>query len=257
MILSVIMIERSREVWTSTLIQALSACGIQERNARQTINRTAEAGIITSKKVGVRAKWRITDKGAKLLERGQKRAARFAGIQENWDCQWLIVMCSVPETEREKRRRFRGRLELNGFGFISPSVAVSTHIEKEPIVNEILDDLRLTEGALVLKARPGDIVGDEGLLNRAWDTDAIGESYAHFIDTVKNMKASTDEEKFAAFIELERAWFYVAFIDPELPQALLPGNWPCLKVKRLYGTKYSEWRPAALRWFDKINKDPV
>lgn len=253
-IIRVVMLERSDAVWTSTLIRAMAACGIQERNARQTINRVSERGIIASEKVGARAKWRVTDEGRKLIEKGQMRAARFNGIQENWDGQWLVVICSVPETEREKRRRFRGRMELNGFGSYSPSVFVSTHLEKEPVVNEVLSDLGLMDGALVLKGRPGETVGNETLLNRAWDIESLRENHRFFIDMLKDTDATTDEEKFAAFVETERAWFYVAFTDPELPIDLLPGNWPCKKAKQMYGMKYAEWRPAALRWFDRIDR---
>ena len=54
-------------VWTSTLVGALEALGIEERAARQAVNRTAADGWLEGESVGRYTRWRLTGSGRRLI----------------------------------------------------------------------------------------------------------------------------------------------------------------------------------------------
>ncbi|MEJ7704563.1 MAG: hypothetical protein WKF47_13200 [Geodermatophilaceae bacterium] len=45
----------------------------------------------------------------------------FASETPDWDGEWLVLLVSVPETERGLRRRARTRLAWAGFGSPAPA----------------------------------------------------------------------------------------------------------------------------------------
>jgi phenylacetic acid degradation operon negative regulatory protein len=86
--------------WTSTLVEALAAIGVEERNARQAAARLAEEGLVSRAKSGRRVRWQLTDQGRDLLVTGTARIYGFGRTDSPWDRRWLVVLCSVPEEQR-------------------------------------------------------------------------------------------------------------------------------------------------------------
>ena len=239
-------------VWTSTVVRALATLGVEERNARQALLRLADAGTITSEKAGRKARWQLTDQGRRLLTTGTTRIYEFGSDDDGWDGRWLVVLCSVPEEQRAKRHQLRSGLEFAGFGFLGPGVAICPHVDREDAANTVLADLGLVPGAVVFRAETGSLVADHDLLTRAWDLDALATDYRSFIDAFGQRAPRTDEERFAALIELVHAWRRFPFVDPEIPPRLLPSRWPRERAKRLFDERHAEWSPRANAWYERL-----
>lgn len=236
-------------VWTSTVVDALGTLGVEERNARQAVGRLAEQGLVRSEKEGRKARWHLTDQGHRLLATGSERIYRFGGTEDSWDGRWLVVLCSVPEEQRAKRHQLRSQLGFAGFGFLGPGVALSPHIDREPVANAVLKDLGLLPGAVVLRSETGEVVAPGDLLARAWDLDQLGTSYEEFIATFDRRSPRTDEARFAALTELVHAWRRFPFIDPEIPPRLLPSRWSGRTAKALFDARHALWAPGANAWY--------
>ena len=56
------------------------------------------------------------------------------------------------------------------------------------------------------------------------------------------------EEAFAARFALVFSYLEIAWNDPELPSALLPGRWPGGRARRLARGLYGRLQPGALRY---------
>lgn len=245
--------DKDRPIWTATLIKALALCGVESGNARQAISRIAEGGILRSEKVGARTRWYVTEAGRQRFTIARKRFAEFGVMQREWDGEWLVVICSVPEEQRVQRRLFRARLTYGGFGFANPGVAVSPHVAREAYITEVLDEFGLTQSALVFKARSGDVVSDSDLIQRAWNLEELAAQYAEFVETFDTRPAEDGEEQFAAFIALQHDWLHFVFTDPEIPRSLLPTVWLGDSAKALFERREREWRGAAVRWFEALD----
>jgi phenylacetic acid degradation operon negative regulatory protein len=237
--------------WTSTIVRALDTLGIEERNARQAAARLADDGIVVSAKDGRRARWHLTDRGRELLTLGTERIYRFGAGDDTWDRRWLVVLCSVPEEQRAKRHQLRTQLSFAGFGFLAAGVAVSPHLDREPIANAVLSALGLVPGAVVLRAESGSLVPAEELLRRAWDLDDLVRRYGEFTRAFTRRSPRTGAARFAGVVELVHAWRRFPFIDPEIPPRLLPADWPGHRAKSLFDERHAAWAPGANDWYEQ------
>jgi phenylacetic acid degradation operon negative regulatory protein len=239
-------------VWTSTVVRAMAALGIEERNARQATFRLAESGYVQSEKEGRRARLHLTGGGTRLLTEGSRRIYEFGAYDDTWDGRWVVVVCFIPEEQRTKRHQLRSQLGFAGFGFIAPGVAVSPHLSSEPAANTILEGLELLPGAVVLRAETGDVVEPHEILARGWDLDGLASEYEEFIKGFARRSPRADEARFTSLVELVHAWRRFPFIDPEIPARLLPGRWPGRRAKTLFDDMHRDWSPGAGSWYHAL-----
>ena len=239
-------------VWTQTVVHLLDRLGVEERNARQALARLAEQGIVASERHGRRALWRLTPEGRELLETGTERIYSFGVATTGWDDHWLVVLCSVPEEQRAKRHRLRSRLSFEGFGFLGPGVAVTPHLDREDAANAILKDLDLVPAAVVLRAEAGTLVPATEVLHRAWDLDDLADQYRAFDERFRRRSPTGEETRLTALVELVHAWRRFPFVDPEIPDRLLPRTWPGRRAKALFDDRHAAWSPAARRRYRSL-----
>jgi phenylacetic acid degradation operon negative regulatory protein len=251
-VLGEMVLPRGGAVWTSTLVDALGVLGVGERNARQAVSRVADQGVVRSEKEGRKARWHLTDRGTHLLTEGTARIYGFGAVDGGWDGRWLVVLCPVPEDQRTRRHQLRTQLGFLGFGFLGPGVALSPHLEREAAATAVLADLDLLPGAVVFRAEAGDVTAPGDLLRRAWDLDALGADYGEFVAGFAARTPATGPDEFGALVELVHAWRRFPFVDPEIPDRLLPAGWPGHRAKQMFDARHAAWAPGANAWFDEI-----
>ena len=251
-VLGEMVLPRGGAVWTSTLVLGLGELGVGERNARQAVSRLADQGVVRSEKEVRKARWHLTDQGSHLLTDGTERIYGFAAGDDGWGGRWLVVLCSVPEDQRTRRHQLRTQLAFLGFGFLGPGVALSPHLEREAAATAVLADLDLLPGAVVFRAEAGDVTAPDVLLRRAWDLDALGADYGEFVAGFERRAPVAGPDEFGALVELVHAWRRFPFVDPEIPERLLPAGWPGHRAKELFDALHAAWAPGANAWFDEI-----
>jgi phenylacetic acid degradation operon negative regulatory protein len=240
--------------WTQSLVRTLGLTGVEEKNARQALARLAKQGIVTGHRRGRRVRWHLTPEGSELLTRGTERIYGFGSTSQRWDAHWLVVLCSVPEDQRAKRHRLRTRLGFAGFGFLGAGVAITPHLDREPLANAVLKELDLVETSVVLRAEAGDLVPGRELLHRAWDLDGLARRYHDFLARFGEASPATADEHLAALVELVHEWRRFPFVDPEIPHQLLPGHWPGRRAKALFDDRHAAWSEVARRRFDRLDR---
>lgn len=246
---------RGGQAWTQTLIGALGAVGVEERNARQALSRLGEQGLIGGRRDGRRVRRFLTPEAVELLATGEDRIFGFGLAATRWDGRWLIVLCSVPEEHRSKRHLLRSRLGFAGFGFLSAGVAITPHVERETLATAILKELDLVENATVFIGGVGQLITASDLLHRAWDMDALSDEYRTFVQMFQGRSPTTPRARFAATTELVHEWRRFPFVDPELPDELLPASWPGRRGRTVFDTCLSAWAPDANRWFEELEAE--
>ncbi|HEX6357847.1 PaaX family transcriptional regulator C-terminal domain-containing protein [Actinophytocola sp.] len=240
-------------VWTSTLVDVLALCGVEEKAARQALARTAAEGWLRSDRVGRRVRWTLTDPGRRLLAEGAGRIYGFGSGAHEWDGRWLVVLVSVPETMRDLRHKLRTRLTWAGFGSPTAGVWITPHLSAEADAKLILDELDLSSQAMSYLAHYGALGSERAMVERAWNLTEVGARYQEFVDRFSDMAPSTPDEVLVAQTVLVHEWRRFPFLDPQLPAELLPPKWSGTTATTLFNDLHVRWRTRAQdRWSEMV-----
>lgn len=242
-----------RPVWTSVLVDTLAAFGVEEKSARQALARTAAEGWLAAEKVGRRVRWSLTPPGRRLLTEGAERIFGFGSGERPWDGTWLVLLVSVPEAKRDLRHRLRTRLSWAGFGSPDAGVWITPEPSREDEALGILKELGLGNDAMSFTATYGAVGSEEVMVARAWDLTDLENRYEEFVDEFAGLHPSAGDPVLRAQTWLVHEWRRFPFLDPQLPQDLLPRNWSGAKAAKLFHRKHIEWRSGAQqRWEERL-----
>ncbi|WP_158937404.1 PaaX family transcriptional regulator C-terminal domain-containing protein [Burkholderia sp. S171] len=212
------------QVWTATLLHVLCGVGIAEKAARQAIARAAAAGWIENVRDGRRASWTLSDRGRDLIVAGSQRLKSLAG--EAWDNDWLILHLSLPETHRTMRVKAYRALSYLGFGNPSPALWVNPHVNRQAETKVLIAELNLADVAFGFVGKSFDLgVNDAQLVARAWDLDAVSAHYRELASNFQKLRPRSEDAILFAHVQLVNQLQRLPYIDPGLPEVLLPAGW--------------------------------
>ena len=243
---------RGGSVWTQALTSALALFGVEDKSARQALARTAAEGWLASQRAGRQVRWSLTPPGQRLLTEGARRIYSFGRDEVEWDGRWLVLLVSVPESQRDLRHRIRTQLNWAGFGSPAAGVWVSPHVARQGEGQRILAEAGMDGAALSFIAGYGQIGSPDMLVARSWDLGALERSYQDFTGEFTGPGPVTDQDALRAQTRLVHQWRRFPFLDPRLPAPLLPGNWSGTQAASLFHARHADWHPAAQRYWDHL-----
>jgi phenylacetic acid degradation operon negative regulatory protein len=97
------------------------------------------------------------------------------------------------------------------------------------------------------------LCGDADLVRRSWNLEQLSDAYLLFLEKFGGSAPSGPEEACRAVTELVHDWRRFPFVDPELPDDLLPAPWPGRQARQLFDRCHAAWLAPALEWFDGID----
>lgn len=213
----------------SALIRLMAAAGVDDQAVRSSLSRLKRRGIVEAERRGGVAGYALSEYARHVLEVGDRRI--FARPDHD-SRDWVVVVFSVPESERQKRHALRGRLAWLGFGTVSSGVWIAPgHLAddaREVLVANGLDlYVDLFRAEYVAFGDPAEKVA------QWWDLDALGQLYTDFLDAHEPARASwaaqaevePGPQAFADYIRALTAWRRLPYLDPGLPTDLLPASW--------------------------------
>lgn len=258
-------------VWTSTLLHVAAGLGVEEKAARQALNRLAADGWIAAGREGRRVRWALTGHGRTLLTEGAERIYSFGRERESWDGRWLVLLVSVPEAQRDLRHRLRNGLTWAGLGSPSPGVWVSPHPAREAEAKQVVGDLGLDAVAFSFCGPFAGIGSERSMVEQAWHLGELARAYEEFVrrfaglrprgadeggtDVVSAKGVPSDEVLFAQ-IRLVDEWRRFPRLDPQLPLEMLPPHWIGLRAANVFDDLHRQWHGAAQqRWAQLVAAD--
>lgn len=88
-------------------------------------------------------------------------------------------------------------------------------------------------------------------MERAWDLEDVAGHYQHFIAAFENADPEPGEEMLLAQIRLVHEWRRFPFLDPQLPDPLLPPHWIGRRARTVFAERHEAWASAArARWVE-------
>jgi phenylacetic acid degradation operon negative regulatory protein len=244
---------RQETVWTTTVLEALGALGVEEKSARQALTRAASEGLLTSSRHGRRVLWALTPDGEALLEEGTRRIYGFLRERHPWDGRWLVLTVPIPETQRQLRHRLRTRLTWLGLGSPTSGLWVTPDAAKDHDVHAVVRALGLAEQAFAWIG-PASGIGDENrLLADAWDLAEVEDRYLAFLEEFEARTATGSAEAFVAQVEMVQEWRRFPFLDPDLPGELLDHDWPGIRAATTFHDRHAQWHQQAQAEWDRMD----
>lgn len=238
---------------SAALVRILGEFDIAAANARATLSRLTQRGLLERTKVGRRTSYAPTDHALRLLERGGQRI--FADDDgASWDGTWTLVAFSLPVDDGDLRRLLRARLRWLTFWPLFDATWVTPH-DRADAVREQLAELDITD-AIVLRSPDVDLLpGGLARLQEAWQLDALGDAYAEYLLTYQPLhrRAEAGEvapaEALVQRTELVDDWRRLVRDDPELPAQFLPPDFPRSRAREVFLATYAALaRPAGERF---------
>lgn len=242
---------RSLTVYREAYVAALETLGFGATAARQALSRSIAAGWLVSQRLGRRSLMKISDETTHVLSSGYPRIYRF-GEDWRWTGKWLVVIVRVPESKREVRDRLRTQMAWAGFGSLGGGVWVSPHLDRDEEVSSLDDGQSVA--LLSLIAEGARIGSADDIVNRAWDLNLVGDHYHSFLSDFAKLQPTEPADVFAALTAMVHAWRKFPFIDPDLPQELLPPGWPRTEARELFSDRHARWTAAATEYFDGLGE---
>lgn len=237
------------QAWTQTLVEALSLLGVREKAARQAIARMHEQGWLDRNRHGRQTRWSLTSATADLLNVGADRIYGFGQNTRQWNGEWILLLASIPETDRQARYRMNSNLRWTGFGSLGQGTWISPWIDREDAAVQLLDNLGVEATSFV--SRLGQMGDGNTLAGDAWDLPALRVHYDRFlVDTDRLIDESIDGDQ--AMVELARLvhrWRQFPFVDPDLPAELLPDDWPGPRAADRFSRLRSRLLAPAIDWW--------
>ena len=236
-------------VRTAALLYVLKGLGYGEHAARQAIARTGSAGLIAADRNGRETQWTLTDKAHRLFTEGELRVFSTDVDTTQWDGRWLVVNVPIPESHRSTRKKLYAALRWAGFGNPAPGVWVTPHVDRAAEAERTIESLGLTANTVSFVgtlAVPG--IPENELVRRSWDLEAAEKEYDELLDRFDARTFQPGDELLFAHLQLADALRRMPYMDPRLPEVLLP-DWRGLKAARRLRDLRAEWTPAAhARW---------
>lgn len=231
---------REHGSWLSiaAVVRLMADLGVDQPAVRSSISRLKRRGLLDSRRVGGVAGYALTEVAEEILADGD---ARIFGRRRAEEADgWLLVVFSVPESERDRRHQLRSQLTRLGFGTVAPGVWVAPgHLADEAA--EVLGRrglagyVELFRGAHVAMGEVRDTVA------RWWDLDHLHARYAEFLDRQEPVRerlaadaGAEPEQAFADYVRLLTDWRRLPYADPGLPLDLLPADWNGARAADLF-----------------------
>ncbi|RAY15879.1 PaaX family transcriptional regulator [Actinomadura craniellae] len=240
---------RDEHLPSAALVELLGEFGISAVAARAALSRLARRGLLESSKLGRRTSYGLTDRAARVLSDGMQRIMSFGLATRPWDGLWRVVAFSVPEEQRDVRHAARNRLRWYGFAPLYDGVWVSPR-DGEQAAAESLAELGVrTYTVLTAQAPPGVPQGCDPL--DAWDLDDLRSHYDAFVAERGDLLARTRAgaisaaEALLARTAVMDTWRHFPNLDPELPEELLPADWPRRRAYEVFVELYNSLGPLA------------
>jgi phenylacetic acid degradation operon negative regulatory protein len=242
-----------KPVWTASLLYVLMGIGVEEQTARQAIARCAAAGWLIGEKHGREVRWQLTPSVKRLVEDGMRRVYSLHMRDDPWDGTWLILLVTVPHTHRAVRKKLYGALSWAGFGNPTPGVWLSPHPERAAEAERVIADLDLTDSTLSFTGSAMRIgLSEEQVVRRAWALDDVAAVYEALLDRFSDARPDPGDATLLTHIELVSQWQRLPFMDPQLPDELLP-DWIGRRAATVIQQRRSEWyEDAQTRWLDVV-----
>lgn len=221
---------RAEGNWLSvaSVVAMMVDLGGEGQAVRSAISRLKHRGVLISERHAEGAGYSLASVTLEMLAEGDVRI--FGRSRPTVDDGWVVVVFSVPESEREKRHALRTTLTRLGFGTAAPGVWLAPgNLADE--TRRMLERRALSEYVDIFSSHYFAFGDLRSKIRTWWDLNELAELYAEFLRQYRGIlyrttsDGITNQEAFQIYVPMLTEWRRLPYRDPGLPLSLLPPAW--------------------------------
>jgi phenylacetic acid degradation operon negative regulatory protein len=252
---------RGGRVSLGSMIQLLQPLGANERLVRTAVYRLVKEEWLQSEALGRKTDYMLTPSGHRRFDEASRQI--YAADNPGWDRRWRLILI-VGELDARVREQLRRALFWHGFGetatggFVHPTADLENVMES--LVSEGLQAVLAHLMPMVaVNSRAAHCATDIEMVQKAWNLDGLASSYDGFLQKYEPIRdaliacGQEDLSQMNAFLIRTLLIHDVRRLllrDPQLPESLLPANWPGSRARHLCRDLYRKLLPLSERHLD-------
>lgn len=230
---------RAEHNWLSvaSVVRLMTDLGVDGPAVRSSISRLKRRGTLESSRHDGAAGYTLSPEVLDVLAEGDVRI--FDRSRADIDDGWLLVVFSIPESERDKRHALRTNLTRLGFGTTAAGVWVAPgNLERE--TREMLERRGLSTYVDLFRAEHVAFGDLRAKVRSWWNLDELAGLYAKFLGRYRPaLRRATSQslpprQAFAEYVPMLTEWRRLPYLDPGLPLRLLPLGWNGVTAGELF-----------------------
>lgn len=222
----------ARGYWApiSGVVTLLQACHIAAPATRTAVSRlTSQGWLQPVSRRGVRG-YAATQVARDRL--GEASARIYRPGPAPWDGRWHVVVTGRA-VDRGQRDRVNATLGYLGYGRIAPQTWLAASHNPGLASSLGVLDIGYTEFTT------SDLTDPRALVAGTWDLTELALSYRSFVADAAELREEitsdwAPEQAYAVRTALVHRWRKFLFVDPSLPQQVLPADWPGQPARELF-----------------------
>lgn len=244
----------------AALIRLLGDLGIEQAGVRSSVSRMKRRGILESRKDGATAQYALSPLSLEIIVEGDARiySPKRADVADRW----LLIVFSIPETERGKRHTLRSQLTHMGFGAVAPGVWIAPAALYSETSNRLvrLGLAPYVELFSVDNLTPAQMAAK---VDDWWDLPSLDALYQGFVEQYASMRdawlsriganaamptherSDVCRQAFIDYVYMFTQWRRMPFLDPGLPLELLPERWSGVLAEKVFSDIHLAIGPLA------------
>lgn len=234
------------------LIGLLEHVDVDAQAVRSAASRMKRSGLLVPERRDGVAGYALSEPAAEILRDGDSRILRDPHQRSKMP--WIVATFSVPEQQRRTRYLIRSRLMRLGFGQ-GPAASLFAPAVVFPETERMLVRTGLQPYVTMWRGEHLGFGEITDLVAEAWDLDLIGRRYREYLDRFGPVLDSWPREErderraFADYLANLASWRPLPYLDPGLPAAVTPSDWPGPAARALFHRIERRLRPQAMRFF--------
>jgi len=251
---------RGMEIGIGSLIELLANFDLSEQSVRSSVSRMCRGGLLKVRHDDGKSYYSLADEGIRLLNEGGRRISKRHST--SWNGYWSVVVYFIPEEKRKARDELRQEMKWMGYGPLSTATWISPNdLSKE--VEALAGKLKVKEFMEVFQAKHLGFGDPKSIISHCWDLDRIHNRYARFIEEysakldehrelLENGNGVVSSEFFTERFELIHQYRRLPYLDPDLPEDLLPENWLRSQASELFHEYHDILAKKANSYFNSV-----
>jgi phenylacetic acid degradation operon negative regulatory protein len=227
-------------------VAALGPLGHSPEAIRQTLFRLTRKQVLIARQKGRSKYYRCSASTRAEIDVGLDKI--FLDHRGHWDGNWTLVHYAFADAERVQRDQLRGVLKVMGFAALGIGLFIHPGDQTE-LLEQSIQDLDIDSCVQIFRSNRLHAGDDPAFIRSLWDLQDLSVRYLSFTKQFGMLTRSKDKMtgdmyfalRFMVVIEFLR----VAWDDPCLPPALLPGDWQGDRARLLARKLYRQCLPQA------------
>jgi len=245
--------QHGNNVWLGSLIRALEPFGLNQRLVRTSVYRLIQDDWLISRQIGRRSYYSFSEYGMRHYEKAAERI--YAAGRPQWDGKWTLIM--LPQNS-EERDALKKALSWLGFGSLLNGMMAYPGTSIHAALQQTLSEMQLVEKVIILESST---CNDESALLmqsaawQGWGLEQLATQYEAFLDQFRPVLADVQKAQvvqdsccFQIRTLLVHEYRRILLHDSDLPDELLPVDWPGISAYHLTSNLYNAVHEGAERY---------